>query len=73
MSGGGGATEAVVSPEPEVEVEDVKHVLQVDQVQDGGRSGEGPADVGAQPVHRDRLIAAVLAGELGTHAEVRTL
>ena len=53
-----------LSPEPEVEVEHVEHVLQVDEVEDGGRRGERPADVRAQPVHGDGLVTAVLASKL---------
>ena len=53
--------------EPQVEVEDVVHRLQVDEVEDGVGRGEGPAHLVAQPVEGDQLAAAELPRDLEEH------
>jgi hypothetical protein len=50
--------------EPEVEIEDVEDCFQVNEVENRFRDGEGPADLGAEPVEGDGVVAAVLSGVL---------
>jgi hypothetical protein len=50
--------------EPKVEIEDVEDSFQVNEVENRFRDGEGPADLGAEPVEGDGIVAAVLAGVL---------
>uniref|UniRef100_A0A8W7PA72 Uncharacterized protein n=1 Tax=Anopheles coluzzii TaxID=1518534 RepID=A0A8W7PA72_ANOCL len=47
--------------QPQVQIQYVEHRLQVHQVDNGARQLERPATLIAQPVERDRLVAAVPA------------
>jgi hypothetical protein len=50
--------------EPEVEIEDVEDCFQMNEVENCFGDGEGPANLGAEPVEGDGVVAAVLPGVL---------
>lgn len=51
--------------EPEVKIEDVENCFKVNEIENRFGDGERPADLCAEPVECDGVVAAVLSGVLG--------